>query len=64
VYPVFKAWKHEQGVYRYNNGSQDLEGGHALLIVGCDDDQQAYIMKNSWGNVCGDDGYVLVGELL
>ncbi|WP_292731908.1 lectin like domain-containing protein [Methanoculleus sp.] len=58
----------------YYNGSSDLqiEGGHAVLIVGWDDtfdqskfatappDDGAFICKNSWGTGWGDDGYFYI----
>jgi C1A family cysteine protease len=33
------------------------EGGHAVLVVGYDDDRQVLIIKNSWGTGWGDKGY-------
>ncbi|PZP49507.1 MAG: hypothetical protein DI598_07660 [Pseudopedobacter saltans] len=30
---------------------------HAVMIVGWDDDKQAWLMRNSWGTNWGDDGY-------
>jgi Papain family cysteine protease len=36
-------------------------GGHAMLVVGYDDAQSAWICKNSWGTGWGAGGYVLVG---
>jgi C1A family cysteine protease len=33
------------------------EGGHALTIVGYDDDRQVLIIRNSWGFEYGDEGY-------
>lgn len=32
-------------------------GGHAVLAVGYDEGQQAFIVRNSWGNGWGMDGY-------
>lgn len=32
-------------------------GGHAVLAVGYDDAQQAYLVRNSWGNSWGQAGY-------
>jgi hypothetical protein len=32
-------------------------GGHALLIVGYDDDTQLFEIRNSWGKDWGDEGY-------
>lgn len=43
------------GVYTYVTGK--LEGGHAVLIVGWDDANQCFIVKNSWGTGWGEDGY-------
>jgi len=34
-----------------------LLGGHAVLAVGYDDDQQRFIVRNSWGTGWGMDGY-------
>ena len=43
------------GVYRHVSGR--LVGGHVILIVGWNDDDQAFIVKNSWGTRWGKDGY-------
>jgi lysophospholipase L1-like esterase len=43
------------GVYRYSWGH--LEGGHAIVIVGYDSNEQYWIVKNSWGATWGDGGY-------
>jgi C1A family cysteine protease len=32
-------------------------GGHAVVIVGYDDDKQVFIVRNSWGEDWGDHGY-------
>jgi len=32
-------------------------GGHALIIVGYDDDSQLFTVRNSWGDSWGDQGY-------
>jgi len=39
----------------------DELGWHALLVVGFDDTQNAWIVKNSWGDWFGDHGFALVG---
>ena len=38
-------------------GKEAYLGGHALLIVGYDDAQQQFIVRNSWGADWGDRGY-------
>ncbi|WP_229926312.1 C1 family peptidase [Xylella fastidiosa] len=34
-----------------------LEGGHAVLCVGYDDEIRHFRIRNSWGNNVGEDGY-------
>lgn len=42
----------------YINPETDFsDGGHAVLIVGYDPQQEHFIIKNSWGEECGDYGY-------
>ncbi len=42
------------GVYKYTSGS--YQGGHAITIVGYDDTNSCFIVKNSWGN-WGESGF-------
>lgn len=37
-----------------------FQGGHAMCCVGYDDSKQAFIVRNSWGNTWGDDGYCYI----
>ena len=37
--------------------SGKLVGGHAVLIVGWDDAEECFIVKNSWGENWGENGY-------
>lgn len=37
--------------------TEQLLGGHAVLIVGYDDSKQWFIVRNSWGSGWGDQGY-------
>ncbi|MBP2642161.1 MAG: xylellain [Firmicutes bacterium] len=37
--------------------SEQLLGGHAVLVVGYDDSKSQLIVRNSWGYVWGDAGY-------
>jgi C1A family cysteine protease len=43
------------GIYSHTTGG--YEGGHAVLLVGYDDADQCFIVKNSWGTDWGDSGY-------
>jgi C1A family cysteine protease len=43
------------GIYSYTKGR--LAGGHVVLIVGYDDANEYFIVKNSWGDEWGDAGY-------
>ena len=45
VYEDFRNYK--SGIYSYTTGSH--EGGHAVLLVGYDDREEYFIVKNSWG---------------
>jgi C1A family cysteine protease len=53
VYADFFYYK--SGVYSYTNGS--YQGGHAVLLVGYDDNNQCFIVKNSWGTKWGELGF-------
>ena len=53
VYSDF--FSYTSGVYSYTSGS--LAGGHAVLIVGYDDANQCFIVKNSWNSSWGEGGY-------
>lgn len=44
------------GVYKYAAGKS--LGGHAMSIVGFDEAQRAWIVRNSWGESWGEKGYV------
>ncbi|MBI4425321.1 MAG: C1 family peptidase [Elusimicrobia bacterium] len=48
-------WFYGGGVYARSTGT--LEGFHAVLLVGYDDAEGAFTVKNSWGEGWGEDGY-------
>jgi C1A family cysteine protease len=56
TYLVYKDfYYYESGVYEHVWGKK--EGGHAVLIVGWDNTEECFIVKNSWGGDWGENGY-------
>jgi len=53
VYEDFMHYK--SGVYSYTTGKK--LGGHAVLLVGYNDAEQYFIVKNSWGPGWGENGF-------
>ena len=53
VYADF--FSYNGGIYSYTTGT--YQGGHAVLIVGYDDANSCFIVKNSWGTGWGESGY-------
>ena len=53
---------YSSGVYEHIQG--DVIGGHAVVIVGWDDEEQCWICKNSWGKNWGETGWfkIKMGE--
>lgn len=50
------------GVYRpATEDPEQIVGYHALLLVGWDDQQQAWLARNSWGPNWGNNGYLWLG---
>ena len=45
------------GVAKLPKSNERCIGGHAVLAVGYDDSKEALIVRNSWGNEWGIDGY-------
>lgn len=41
----------------YAKEGEKLQGGHAMVIVGYDDDKKHFIVRNSWGKNWCNDGY-------
>ena len=48
-------YSYSGGIFDYKNDLYDF--GHAVLLVGYDDDNQCFKVKNSWGKNWGEDGY-------
>lgn len=58
VYDSFESDEvYETGMMPMPLLSERIQGGHAVLAVGYDDDQQRFIIRNSWGIEWGDKGY-------
>ena len=53
VYADFMAYA--GGVYKHTTG--DYMGGHAVSIIGYDDSKNAFIIRNSWGEEWGENGF-------
>ena len=56
VYEDFVTYS--SGVYLHKNGP--ALGGHAVSLVGYDDSKQAWLVRNSWGEEYGENGFVWV----
>ena len=54
----FGAYFDSNGIYRC---SSDTGTNHAVVIVGYDEAENCWIVKNSWGTDWGDNGYFKVG---
>ena len=49
---------YKSGVYRTKNSKK--VGGHAVALVGFDDEKKAWLIKNSWGEDWGEHGYAWI----
>ena len=66
--PVFSSLKVTQLFMAYGGGIYDetvpvsspMDTNHAIVIVGWDDSKNAWLMRNSWSEQWGEDGYVWV----
>ncbi|MGZ3774089.1 MAG: C1 family peptidase [Pseudobdellovibrionaceae bacterium] len=56
VYSDFVAYA--GGIYQHTMG--EILGGHAISIIGYDDEKQAFIIRNSWGESWGENGFAYV----
>jgi hypothetical protein len=59
-YPVYEDfYEYKSGVYRHEWGER--VGGHLVALVGYDDKNQCWILKNSWGAEFGMNGWFRMG---
>jgi hypothetical protein len=59
-FPVYEDFiDYKNGVYRHEWGNRI--GGHLVALVGYDDSEQCWIVKNSWGDQWGDQGWFKMG---
>lgn len=56
IYKSFEAEGHH-GLVSMPRSREESLGGHAMLLVGYDDQKQLFIVRNSWGSDWGDGGY-------
>jgi len=47
-------------VYREFGGEDNIDGSHAMLVVGYDDTKKAFKAVNSWGKNWGNNGFVWI----
>lgn len=52
----YDFFSYTNGIYEYD-GVSELAGGHAVCVVGYNDNPGYWICKNSWGSSWGDNGY-------
>jgi cathepsin B len=62
VFSDFLVYAH--GIYQPSDGAIKIQGGQAVEIVGWGEDQgvKYWIVKNSWGNSWGENGYAMVAR--
>lgn len=48
------------GVYEWDGQAGEPDSGHAVIIVGYDDNRQAFRLMNSWGRDWGDEGFLWI----
>lgn len=46
--------------FEFANNNASPSTNHAIVLVGWDDDKGAWLMKNSWGEDWGEDGYMWI----
>ncbi len=56
----FKRKKHPNSIWDPTLGNTRSVGGHAMVIVGYDNDKEAFELLNSWGTRWGNEGYLYI----
>ena len=60
-FAVYESFEDEEvsttGVMSIPSPGEKMLGGHAVMAVGYDDSQKHFIVRNSWGQEWGDQGY-------
>jgi C1A family cysteine protease len=58
-FTVFESFQSigKNGIMPMPKPSEKRLGGHAVMAVGYDDTKKVFLVRNSWGNVWGDQGY-------
>ncbi len=55
-------FEYDSGVYVAEDEAEETRRGmHALVLIGWDDERQAWLARNSWGGDWGLDGYLWIG---
>jgi C1A family cysteine protease len=58
---IYEDFKHYSGGIYEPVPGQDVIGGHLVCIIGYDDSQNCWIVKNSWGAGWGENGFFRIG---
>ena len=58
---VYESFESEEvaktGIVQLPEKTEKMLGGHAIVIVGYDQEKHLFIFRNSWGEDWGDKGY-------
>jgi C1A family cysteine protease len=61
VYDSFESQVVAQsGIVPIPQGSENMLGGHCMMVVGYDDSSKTFIVRNSWGADWGQSGYCIM----